>query len=88
VSILFESLASATVKALNYGLIGCIPKDKALDLFNRYPFYKSEMTKTIIRTYHDDMRCFILQALRRIDFLSSESQACEDMLFEMAFCFE
>jgi CRP-like cAMP-binding protein len=88
VSILFDSLASATVKTLNYGLIGGIPKDKMLDLFNRHPLYESEMKKTVIRSYHDDLRCFILTALRRIEFLSSEENASEDMLYELAFCFE
>jgi len=69
VSILFDSLASATVKTLNYGLIGGIPKEKALDLFSQHPFYKTQMMRAIIKEYDDDLRCFIMQTLRRIIYL-------------------
>jgi CRP-like cAMP-binding protein len=87
VSILFDSLASATVKTLNYGLAGAIPKEKTLELFDRHPFYKSQIMRAIIREYDDDLRCFIMQTLRRIVYLHDVEQASDDLLHEMAFGF-
>jgi signal-transduction protein with cAMP-binding, CBS, and nucleotidyltransferase domain len=86
--VIYETLSSATVKALNYGLLGLMSKDKSDEMFSRFPAYEDCMRRAILQNYNDDLRCFLIQTMRRFDYLHTEEQASEEMLHELAFCFQ
>jgi CRP-like cAMP-binding protein len=42
----------------------------------------------MLNNYVDDQRLFLMQSLRRIEHLSNEKDATEDMLIKLAYCFK
>ena len=54
--------------------MGCIDPEVVADLFHEYPQLKEHMLNEIVDNYDDDLKLFLVSALRRVDYLSKVSK--------------
>lgn len=69
VSFLFDCRRTSTIKAKLYATLGCLSHDKINGILNRFPHFRSHLKNDVVRVYDDDVKLFIVHALRRIDYL-------------------
>lgn len=88
ISVLYETVTSATVKSTNYTDVGFLDKKAIQELFHHFPLYKEQLEHTLIKNYHEDLRLFIIQSLKRIEYLEDDKVALNEMLIKLSYCFE
>ena len=72
---------TASVVARDYGLYGELLDDDVESLFYNHPILEQQMRKQIY-SYSDKLRFFLMQALKRVDFME---QAPDDFLLNIAY---
>ena len=70
VAFLFDCNRTSTIKAKLYSSLGALNHDKINHLMNEFPLFKTQMKNEIVRVYDDDLKLFLMHALRRVDYLS------------------
>ena len=53
------------------------------ELMNDHPMFAEHMRSDIIKTYDDDLKLFLMNALKRVDYLKD---ATDDILVQLAYC--
>ena len=69
VSMAHDSVRSATVTTKNYCTIGKLQVDTIYEMCSNYPFFKESIMDNITR-YDDQLKIFLMTALRDIDYLA------------------
>jgi len=66
---LYNVRRSATVKSLVYSSLGCIDHETMSKMLSEYPLFCKFLTKDVVRYYDDDLKLFLINALRKVDYL-------------------
>lgn len=82
VGIMYKASRSATVISKQYATLGILKADDFVMLLKQFPRLKSFLMDQAMLTYDDDLKLFLMEALRRVPYLSK----CRDQLLsEIAF---
>ena len=68
VSLIHDSVRTATVQTLNYCTLGQINIDTLYELASTYPFFKNTLMSNI-KKYDDQVKIFLMTVLRDIPYL-------------------
>jgi CRP-like cAMP-binding protein len=85
---LYKCARTATVKSKLYSTIGRIEAGKFTDLVQTFPLFRRHLCKVIQYTYDDDLKIFLMESLKRIDYLAKVKDSilieiCYNMLPEI-----
>ena len=69
VSFLFDCARTATIKAKLYATVGALNHEIMNNLLNEYPTFRTHLKNDVVKVYDDDLKLFLMAALRRIDYL-------------------
>ena len=81
VSVLFRCRRTATVKSTNYCEGAYMDSASFTQLLANYPYFYSFLIQQSMRNYDDELRCFLVFCLRRIDYLEDTS---DEILMHLA----
>ena len=81
ISLLFGCRRTATVKAKQYCECACIKKQEFLQLIANHNIFKQYLTMNIMKEYDDELRLFLVNCLKKIDYLS---EIGEDILTHLS----
>jgi len=82
VSFLYNCRRTATIKAKQYGTLGQINHDVMNELLREFPDFKKHLQRDVVKLFNDDLKLFLLNALKRVDYLASVS---DEILTELAY---
>ena len=82
VSFIFNCRRTSTIKAKLYATLGCIDHLTMLDLLRDFSEFKSLLKSDVVRLYDDDLKLFLVAALRKIDYIQD---ANEEVLTTLAY---
>lgn len=82
VAFLYRCRRTSTVTSKLYSTLGCVDADTITGLIRDFPELKDHMKKEIVEIYDDDLKLFLVDALRQIDYLESAS---EEILVQLAY---
>ena len=85
VSMVHDSVRSATVTTKNYCTIGLLEIDTIYEICSNYPFFKESVMENITR-YDDQLKIFLMTALRDIEYLADcEEETIQAIALSMKF---
>jgi len=70
VSFLFDCRRTSTIKAKLYATIGALGHESIKSLLQEYPVFRQHLKNDVVKVYDDDLKLFLMHALRRIDYLA------------------
>ena len=76
---------SSTVKALYYSSLACVTSDTFESMMVEFPQFQKYLTKDVIRYYDDDLKLFLVEALRKVDYMSHLQ---DEILAHLAYTFQ
>lgn len=82
VSFLFHCARTSTIKAKLYATVGALNHEIMNGLLNDYPTFKTHLKNDVVKVYDDDLKLFLMAALRRIDYLSDVK---EEIIVQLAY---
>ena len=71
VAFLFDCNRTSTIKAKLYSTLGALNHGQINSLMNDYGLFKTQLKNEVVRVYDDDLKLFLMHALRRVDYLSN-----------------
>ena len=85
VSLIHDSVRTATVKTKNYCTLGMIALETLFELTSSYPFFKETLMEKMFR-YDDQLKIFLMTSLRNIPYLADCSDdTIQAIAFSMKF---
>lgn len=69
VSFLFGCRRTSTIKAKLYASLGALNHEAMNSLLHEYPIFRQHLKNDVVKVYDDDLKLFLMHALRRIDYL-------------------
>ena len=69
VAFLFDTKRTSTIKAKLYATVGRIKSNKFEELMRENKDFKKHLLDQVVDTYDDDLKLFMMTALRRVDYL-------------------
>ena len=82
ISLMYKCKRSATVISSNYNTFAILKKPRFREVISEFPEYEKLLRDSAIKTYRDSKIAFILQMLRRIEYLKDHS---DEVLFDIMF---
>mmetsp|Transcript_22438 Transcript_22438/g.27635 ORF Transcript_22438/g.27635 Transcript_22438/m.27635 type:complete len:471 (+) Transcript_22438:1479-2891(+) len=71
VAFLFDCGRTSTIKAKLYSTLGTLNHEQTNSLLTGYPIFKNHLKNDVVRVYDDDLKLFLMHALRRVDYLAN-----------------
>jgi len=75
VSLIYGCKRSASIYSEQYGTTSVIHGSEFENIMQAYPDFKDLLTQNIDYRYADELRCFLVRALRQIDYLTNLDDA-------------
>ncbi len=71
ISFIFNCRRTSTVKSKLYSTLGVVDHNEMENLITEFPLFNVYLRNDIIRHYDDDLKLFLVAALKRIDYLAN-----------------
>lgn len=82
VAFVYDCRRTSTVKAKLYATLGVLDYKTMFGLMNDHPMFHEHMRNDIIKVYDDDLKLFLMNALKRVDYLKDAS---DEILVQLAY---
>lgn len=82
VAFLYNCRRTSTIKAKLYATLGYINHEVMTELLRDYPDFKNHLKTDIVKTYDDDLKIFLVESLKKVDFLAD---ANDEILVNLAY---
>ena len=74
VAFLFDTKRTSTIKAKLYATVGRLNWHIMEEMLRDNPDFKKHLLNEVVDTYDDDLKLFMITALRRVDYLKKASK--------------
>ena len=88
ISPLFDCKRSSTVIARVYGTYGAFNKDGLASFLRSFPLIKVFMWENIMSVYDDELKLFLYESLKSVDYLAPLARSSPQILTHLGFCME
>jgi len=82
VAFMYKCKRTSTVKAKLYATLGCINHEIMTEMLRDFPDFKNHLKNDIVKIYDDDLKLFLTNALRKIDYLANVP---DEILVQLAY---
>ena len=82
IAFMFNCRRTATIKAKQYATVGRLNHVVMTELIRDHPDFSNFIKNDIVKVYDDDLKLFLVAALRRVDYLANVR---DEILVQMAY---